>query len=59
MNETFNDNQRVTISIGLAMWEPAIAWIASLAKRIKALYQAKELGRNRVISAEAGQPHSG
>jgi diguanylate cyclase (GGDEF)-like protein len=43
---------RVTVSIGLAEFQAGETTDDTLARADKALYQAKEAGRNRVIGAE-------
>lgn len=44
---------RWTVSVGVAQLEPGQGWIELLARADKALYRAKEEGRNRVVAAEA------
>jgi len=44
----------VTVSVGIASFEPGDTPDRLLARADKALYKAKELGRNRVQMAEAG-----
>jgi two-component system cell cycle response regulator len=43
------ENHQATVSIGLAQWDPALeSWEALVSRADKALYEAKETGRNRV-----------
>lgn len=42
---------RVTISLGVAVWEPGIAFSTVLKRADELLYQAKQKGRNRVEAA--------
>lgn len=52
---TFAEAGRVTMSIGLCIWEPTDRSVTGLVHRADlALYQAKHLGRNRVEVAPAG-----
>lgn len=50
-DETFH----VTVSIGVAPLQPDLTVMQSIAEADKALYAAKESGRNRVISIESPQ----
>ncbi|MEH6498559.1 MAG: GGDEF domain-containing protein [Pseudoalteromonas distincta] len=50
--ESLPEGIRVTVSIGLAEFQAGETTDDTLARADKALYQAKEAGRNRVIGAE-------
>jgi len=48
------EGHQATVSIGLARWEPGLdSWEALVSNADKALYEAKETGRNRVCCWDA------
>ncbi len=50
---TFADAQRITVSIGVAAWQVEDSVDTLFGKADRALYLAKDQGRNRVITADA------
>lgn len=47
--ESFDIDRTVTVSIGLARYEPGEAWLETLKRADEALYSAKTEGRNRTL----------
>ncbi|WP_430009176.1 diguanylate cyclase [Methylophaga lonarensis] len=51
--QTFKPNGQITVSIGIAEYQPGESIEECIKRADKALYQAKHLGRNRCVEAEA------